>query len=259
MRSMLDHLERRTTNGAAVQLVDSGGWRLAIPAGGRDRYRLAQLDDYSGLARRRFPWQSPVRMRLAARVSAAEVPGTWGMGFWNDPFGLSLGMGGDARRLPTLPNAAWFFFASPPNHLSFRDDLPGNGALAATFRGGAFAGLAMVPGLVLAPLLALPPTARLLRRGLSRLILQDSAALAQPEAEAWHEYEIYWSNEHVSFSVDGERVLETQTVPAGPLGLVLWIDNQFAAFTPAGKIGYGMLASPEPVWIELDRLSVTHG
>ena len=36
--------------------------------------------------------------------------------------------------LPTVPQAAWFFWSSPASYLSFRDDLPANGMLAQTFR-----------------------------------------------------------------------------------------------------------------------------
>src|SRR5512144_3136865 len=111
----------RTTSGAQVVRLTSGGWRLEIPAGSAGRYRLAQLDDYSNLPRRAFPWQAPLSLSLRARASQSSLPGTWGFGLWNDPFALSLGFGGE-RRIPALPNAAWFFFASAPNYLSLRDD-----------------------------------------------------------------------------------------------------------------------------------------
>jgi hypothetical protein len=40
------------------------------------------------------------------------------------------------------------------------------------------------------------------------------------------------------------------------MGLVLWIDNQFAAFPPDGKVRFGSLENPEPVWMELSAISV---
>ncbi len=128
-------LGQRTQAGGQVDRLDAaGGWRLSLPPGPAGQYRWAQLDDYIPLPRRRFLWTPPVRLSLEARVSAPGLPGTWGFGFWNDPFQASLGLGGTARRLPALPNAAWFFYASPPNFLAFRDDLPAQGLLAATFR-----------------------------------------------------------------------------------------------------------------------------
>jgi len=57
----------------------------------------------------------PCTFSLHARLSGTDLPGTWGFGLWNDPFGLSLGFGGQAARLPALPQAAWFMHASPPN------------------------------------------------------------------------------------------------------------------------------------------------
>lgn len=256
MRTMLANLKPRVSTGSTVQRTASGGWRLTIQAGDKGHYRLAQLDDYAGLSRRRFPWRAPLRIGLRARSSAQEIPGTWGMGLWNDPFSLSLGLGGASQRLPALPNAAWFFFASPPNHLSFRDDLPGYGAMAATYRASSPALLAIISGLPLLPLLAIPAAARLIRRGISRLIRQGAAAIPQPAAEEWHDYEITWRADRVIFQVDNEGCLETAASPEGPLGLVLWVDNQYAAFSPEGRIGYGTLPNAEPAWIELENLNI---
>ncbi len=101
--------------------LNSSHYLLSIPAGKADQYRLAQLDDYAQLRRGQFPLHAPRGLRLSARTSSGSIPGTWGFGFWNDPFGLSLGFGGNPFRLPVLPNAAWFFGASDENYLSFQD------------------------------------------------------------------------------------------------------------------------------------------
>ena len=85
--------------------INSRGYHLTAPAGKVNQFRLAQLDDYSTLPRRKFIWQPSLAISLRARVSAQDHPGTWGFGFWNDPFGLSLGFGGNTSRLPILPNA----------------------------------------------------------------------------------------------------------------------------------------------------------
>ncbi|MCJ7432453.1 MAG: hypothetical protein MUO77_03100, partial [Anaerolineales bacterium] len=112
------------------------GWRLGITGGNSSNYHLAQLDDYSQLPRHKFPHHS-LTLSLCARASGDSIPGTWGFGLWNDPFGLSLGFGGNPWRVPTLPNAIWFFHASQENYLSFGGK-PGNGFLAQAFRSPAF-------------------------------------------------------------------------------------------------------------------------
>src|SRR5512135_1952178 len=99
--------------------VISGGqaiWRLTIPPGSSQHYRLAQLDDYDALPRRAFSWEPPLSFALQARASARVIPGTWGFGLWNDPFGMGLLGGTNVLGLPALPNTAWFFFASPQNY-----------------------------------------------------------------------------------------------------------------------------------------------
>ena len=57
--------------------------------------------------------------------------------------------------------------------------------------------------------------------------------------------------------VDNVLVFESAVSPKGPLGLVIWIDNQYAAFTPEGKIGFGVLENPEPAWLEVKDIVVT--
>jgi hypothetical protein len=115
-------LIRRHTPGAKVEEISSGeAYRLSIPAGSASQYRIAQIDDYTKLPRGRFPWRFPLSLSLSARASSDSIPGTWGFGLWNDPFGLSLGAGGSPWRLPALPNAVWFFGASEENYLSFKE------------------------------------------------------------------------------------------------------------------------------------------
>ncbi len=73
---------------------------------------------------------------------------------------------------------------------------------------------------------------------------------------SWHRYELDWQAERVIFTVDRQNVLDTATSPRGPLGLVIWIDNQFARLTPEGHIGFGTLNNPQPSWIEIADLSI---
>ena len=421
---MIPTLNPRFTPGASVTPIADGGWHLEIPSGQRGQYRLAQLDDYSRLSRRAFLWRPPltpreprgVALSLRARVSAPDLPGTWGFGLWNDPFGFALGFGNTPGRLPALPNAAWFFHASPENHLSLqpchceegalpdeaipsqvqeiasgghtvlrsvqgktperpRNDpstgspvpaalaqagqaSPANGFFAGTFRSprwpspllarrlpalpnaawffhaspenflslqpchceegalpdeaipsqaqeiasgghtvlrsvqgktperprndpltgspvpaalaqagqaspanGFFAGTfrsprwpspLLAPALLALPFLALRPASRFLRRLASRIVRQDGSAVSV-DVTQWHEYSIRWHGDIVFFAVDGAEILRTPLAPRGPLGLVLWIDNQYAAWRPDGSLGYGTLENPS-AWLEMDKL-----
>ncbi len=227
-------------------------WRLEIPAGKKGTYRLAQLDDYTCLPRGKFLWQPPVHLYLQARISASNLPGTWGFGLWNDPFTFSFGLGGMARRFPALPNAAWFFFATPPNYLSFRNDLPAQGFLAQAFSSPKLPTWLMAIGSLAAPLLMISPTAQLLR-SLARRFIREDSTLVSLDMAAWHEYELVWLPGKLDLLVDGSPVLETEISPSAPLGLVCWIDNQYAALPPKGRLSYGFLANPQPAWLEVQN------
>ncbi len=225
------------------------GWRLIIPAGGARTYRLAQLDDQAGRSRRDYPWRAPQSLRLRARAAIAAGPGTWGFGLWNDPYGFSFGPGEILPRLPALPQAVWFFAASPRCYLSFRDDKPARGLYVQVFHSGGFG-----PDLVRAAL-SLPLSPRSARRFLRRVIQEDGAPLAIDPRD-WHSYSIDWSNAGCTFRVDAETVLQTGVTPQGPLGLVLWIDNQYAAFDPDGHIRWGVESSSEEQWLEVADLTL---
>jgi hypothetical protein len=275
-------LTPRYTTGANVEMVSSGSaYRLSIPAGSANKYRLAQLDDYTKTPRRRFPLRAPIRLSLSARASSKSIPGTWGFGFWNDPFGLSLGFGGNPFRLPALPNAVWFFGASVESFLSFKEpraerkkehsllrpqskrasssppnnagsaqhEILANGFLAQSFRSPKFH-----PSLILAGL-ALPFSRKLTRRLLGRVIDEDGFRLSV-DVTQWHRYRLEWREERVSFEVDDALVFESFVSPNPTLGLVIWLDNQYAAFTPEGKIGFGVLENPDPAWLEIRDLAI---
>jgi len=159
-------LDSHLAGGGTVQRT-SDGWRLEIPAGQPRHFRLAQLDDYTRLSRRHLIHSAPVIMSLRARLSGVDQPGTWGFGFWNDPFGLSIGFGGAPARLPALPQTAWFMHASPPNWLSFQENTagtPSNGFFAGIFHSLRIPSILFLPGLLVLPLLASKPVSRLLRR-----------------------------------------------------------------------------------------------
>lgn len=269
-------LKPRHTPNARVEEIshDAAHYRLSIPSGFSDSYRLAQLDDYAQTSRRRFPHRATTSLSLSARTSSDSISGTWGFGLWNDPFGLSLGFGGNPFRLPALPNAAWFFGASNESYLSFKnpagfDTQPAvaNGFLAQTFRSPRFH-LYLIPAG-----LALPFSRKITRQLLSRVIEEDGVQLWNQGARSrfatsklvdsksvdptqWHRYRLDWSLKRVSFEVDEVQVFESSVSPNPPLGLVIWLDNQYAAFTPEGKIGFGVLENIEPAWLEVKDILI---
>jgi len=232
----------------------SNGWRLEIPSGESGTYRLAQLDDYARLPRTHFCHAPSVTINLTARASSANLPGTWGFGFWNDPLSFSFGFGSSAGRLPVLPNTAWFFHASSQNWLSIHDGLPGNGFFAGTFlspRNPTWLLALMAPAI---PLMAFRPISLMIRKWAGKLIHQDSTAIQLNVTER-HRYSIQWLRETCLFKIDGETILRTSASPMPPLGLVLWIDNQFAAWSQDGKVRFGTLDNPD-AWVEIEDLEV---
>ena len=77
--------------------------------------------------------------------------------------------------------------------------------------------------------------------------------------DEWHEYALSWQPEGVTFRVDGEIVAETSIVPHGPLGFVVWIDNQYAVLYEAKGIRFGLLPTDQEYSLEIQDLSVERG
>ena len=255
-------MNEKATQGAKVERIKDG-WRLGIQKGDSLSYRDAQLDDYSLLPRHKFPHRT-LSLSLRAKASSSSPAGTWGFGLWNDPFGLSLGFGGSSFHLPALPNAVWFFYGSPQNYLSFTNDKPAQGFLAQTFRSPKFHPLLFLAGL------ALPFSRKTTRKLLSKVIDEDGFSLWSPTAcrreiqeqapglqrvdvTQWHAYRLEWSEKRVVWYVDDAQVFESPVSPKPPLGVIIWIDNQFAAFTPEGRISFGVLKG-EDSWIEVENI-----
>ena len=239
-------LKARTTPEASITKTEKG-YLMKIPAGDSSAYRFAQIDDYFGLPRKKFPHHA-LTLSLRARTSSSAIPGTWGFGLWNDPFGMSLGFGANRFRLPTLPNAAWFFGASSENHLSFSDK-PAQGFLAQSFCSPKFHASLIPAGMLL------PFAPKMTRRMVSKVIGEDSSALGV-DVTQWHSYKLEWSLKRVVWYVDEAQVFASPVSPNPPLGLVIWIDNQYAAFKPEGKISFGVLEGNEE-WLEIEDLDMS--
>ena len=87
---------------------------------------------------------------------------------------------------------------------------------------------------------------------MSRVVREDGVRLSVDQTQ-WHGYRLEWSPKRSAFWVDDALVFESPVSPRPPLGLVIWIDNQFAAFTPEGRIGFGVLAG-EAAWLEVEEI-----
>jgi hypothetical protein len=220
-------------------------------------YSNAQIDDYQNLHRRHFLWQPPVKLTVRARFSHPEAGsqpgllGTAGFGFWNDPFVMTGG------RLLALPRAVWFFYASPPSDLRLDPDVPGWGWTAMsidTLRREALGWAALSPLLV--PLMNLRPIYPALWRPIQRT-LRIGVAKVPVDMTRWYTYRLEWGLEQVRFYVSGQAgtILEVPS-PHGPMGLVLWLDNQYMVATPWGKLRWGRLNIPGRQWMEVDELTI---
>jgi hypothetical protein len=259
----LDTRWTRTCPGGGTLETAESALQLVLPGAAPGHYSDAQIDDYSGLRLRRFPWRPPLRMEVRARASHPVLPaggtatdapqralqGTAGFGFWNYPLTAAGG-------IPRLPDAVWFFAASPPSNMALVPGSPGNGWKAQVVH-------AHRPG---ALLVGLPAAGAV---GWARLTGREAAAarwiqrltgthevVLGAELTEWHEYALEWRAEEARFWVDGALVLAAPDPPRGPLGFVAWIDNQYAVATPRGALRFGTLASARE-WLALDWLRIT--
>ena len=98
---------------------------------------------------------------------------------------------------------------------------------------------------------------------LSAWLYFDAMGLYRAAVEAsmlaWHTYTVEWGTKWAHFFVDGEPVLESAPSPRGPLGFVMWLDNQYMVVTPQGRAGWGLLDVPGRQWMEVDQLAITPG
>ncbi|MBC8171591.1 MAG: family 16 glycosylhydrolase [Anaerolineae bacterium] len=229
----------QTGNGIVTQTENS--IRLVVPQATVDTYSNAQIASYR--RRDEITCVPPLRMTVIARYEG-ELHGTAGFGFWNAP-GLRL------------PQALWFFHASPPNNMALAKDVPGSGWKAATLDAKRWQFLALLPWAPVGFLLMRIPALYQQWWGIGQRAIGVSEVLLDNDLmKSTHTYTLEWLPDEVRFLVDSELMLQTRQSPCGKLGFIAWVDNQYAIVTPQGRFGSGRVAAQNPQALILERIEI---
>ncbi len=236
---------RITEIGGGIVRQSGETTHLIVPPTPAVLYADAQISDYHHTG---FRWRPPVRMTITAHASASV--GTAGFGFWNQPF-----MPGQAAL--RLPQAIWFFFASPPNNMALAKGVPGFGWKAATISANRLPFYLLAPLAPLGILLMRVPALyqRLWPLG-QRAIGVSEQRLDLALLAATHTYTLDWRTHGATFAVDGVPVHESRYAPCGPLGFVAWIDNQYAIVTPQGHFGFGLIPVEREQSLTIEHIDI---
>lgn len=230
--------------------------RLSMVSKNTARYHNAQLDDYhvDGVMR----WRPPLTMTVRARFSHPQsvLRGTAGFGFWNNLLGMTkIERGSSWFSRFRLPQAVWFFFASPPSDMPYAMGVPGYGWKAATIDASRLIAKALMPFAPFGMLLCRWDWAYQQLWPVAQHVLKVDEKLLSVEMTEWHEYHLEWGRERCTFAVDDEIVFRTRYAPRGPLGFVTWIDNQYMVATPQGRFRHAALETDEQS-VELADLAI---
>src|SRR5579875_3794130 len=260
-QGIAQHWTQTCLGPGSIELVGAK-LRLSLAAVQQGQYADAQIDDYDSLPRSSFPWRPPLCMETRARsshpaaTSSAEtggiLRGTAGFGFWNYPFSVR----GD---ILMLPEAIWFFYASPPSNMDLVPGIPGWGWKAQvvhTLRTEAL--VALLPTTLAIGWARATGATQTAARWLQRLS-GASEVLLTAEMTQWHTYALEWRMHQARFWVDDVLVLTVAKPPTRPLGFVAWLDNQYAIATPRGVLRFGTVASgPQRLELAFIKIEPLH-
>jgi len=238
-------------NGGEVT-KDESSLHFGLPSV-QEGYAGAQIDDYGHCdGRQGFLWRPGVSLQLRARFSqeTGTLQGTAGFGFWNAPFA------DPTMKWPTLPQAVWFFYASPPSDLPLPIQGKGQGWFVGTIDAGTKTAVSLTP---FAPIFLLLNRIRFFRVRLWPMVRRRLGISFKPlsvKMTEWHQYRLEWRSDGCLFYVDGELVYQTAFSPRGPLGFVCWLDNQYMVLTRNGRFRWGTLPLTEDQWLEVANLQI---
>ena len=234
-------------NGVFQSRTD-GLW-LTIPVGSSDDYHDVQISDYDPKICA-FQNRPPLRLTLTA-CAEGDIQGTAGFGFWNHMYV-------PGERGFRIPQAIWFFFGSPPNNIALAKGVAGHGWKAATFNAQNWRFYGLLPFAPIGFLLMRNHWLydKLWRIGQSAIGVSE-VALDTSLMTAFHTYEIDWQVDGATFFVDGQIVMQTDSVPTKPLGFIAWVDTQYAIVTPQGRFGWGLLEVPHAQSLIIKNIDIT--
>ncbi len=154
-----------------------------------------------------------------------------------------------------LPEAIWFFYASPPSNMALVQGVRGWGWKAQvvhSMRPGSLAATVPLAATIAFGLLTgeTRPAAHWMQK-----VSGACEALLPVEMTEWHRYTLEWQRNGASFWVDDTLVLHSPHSPTRPLGFVAWLDNQYALATPRGVLRFGTISSG-PQWLEMDSVKI---
>lgn len=218
-----------------------------------DGYANSQIDDHPNLRRSEFCCRPPLSLKIKARMkSGSESPkGTAGFGFWNDPFMMT------DHKMPTLPKAVWFFWSSSHSAMELAQGVPGHGWKMAVMDAWRWPFLALIPTIPLSIPLMWIRQARERLWPVAQKAMICEEKMCSVSLLDWHHYEIRWLKTEVHFLIDGKECLRTSS-PKGPLGLVIWIDNQYMRTNPKAIFSHGLLKLKSSQSLEIDHFELSH-
>ena len=256
----LDKRWTQTCIGGGKLYPENSTLRMAFDSARQGVYTDAQIDDYDNMPRADYPWRPPLLMQVIARSSLPAAThnnndesldilrGTAGFGFWNYPFSVK----GD---ILMLPEAVWFFYASPPSNMALVPGIAGWGWKAQVVH--SMQARSLAASVPLAATIAFGlltgktrPAARWMQK-----VSGACEAILPVEMNEWHNYILEWKHSEALFWVDDTLVLRSSQSPTRPLGFVAWLDNQYAIASPRGILRFGTVSSG-PQWLEINSLKI---